>query len=90
MAGAGKVEIADRLVRILRKARYMLSADVRQHKVYAGAGRPGRYTLSKDPQAMVAYDGRPGGITVPHVDAYGDLPIELRLRALGLHDTSPH
>jgi putative DNA primase/helicase len=44
--------------------RYALSADVQQHKVYAGAGRPGRYTLSKD--AMTAYDGAPGGITTPH------------------------
>jgi hypothetical protein len=88
MAGAGKVAVVDRLVRILRKARYTLSADVRQHKVYAGVGRPGRYVLSKDPH-LVAYDGRPGGITTPHVDAYSALPIELRMRALGLHESGP-
>jgi hypothetical protein len=64
LAGAGKVDIIDRLVRVIRKARYTLSADVRQHKIYAGAGRPRRYTLSKD--AMTAYDGSPGGITTPH------------------------
>jgi hypothetical protein len=84
MAGAGKVVIIDRLVRILRKARYTLSADYKQHKVYVGTGRPGRYVLSKDPQAMAAYDGSPGGITTPHVDA---LPTELRMRALGLHES---
>jgi hypothetical protein len=64
LGGAGKVEIIDRLVQILRKARYTLSADWKQHKIYAGAGRRGRYTLSKD--AMTAYDGAPGGITTPH------------------------
>jgi len=58
---------------ILRKARYPLSADWKQHKVYAGTGRAGRYVLSKDPQAMVAYDG---------------LPLELRMRALGLHENA--
>jgi hypothetical protein len=87
LAGAGKVEIADRLVWILRKPRYALSADYKQHKAYTGVGRPGRYTLSKDPQAMAAYDGSPGGITTPYVDAYGALPLELRVYALGLHET---
>jgi hypothetical protein len=76
MAGAGKVAVVDRLVRLIRP-RYRLSADVKQHTVYAGASRPGRYILSKDPQAMVAHDGRPGGITTPHVDAYSKLPLEL-------------
>jgi hypothetical protein len=88
LAGAGGVEIVDRLVRILRKVRYQLSADWKQHQLYAGTGAPARYTLSKDPQAMVAYDGSPGGITTPHVDAHSVLPLELRLRALGLHENA--
>jgi hypothetical protein len=68
MAGAGKVDIADRLVQILRRARYTLSADWKQHKAYTGVGRAGRYTLSTDPKAMEACDGSPGGITTPHVE----------------------
>jgi hypothetical protein len=88
LAGAGGVEIVDRLVRILRKARYVLAADVKQHKAYTGVGRAGRFTLSKDPKALAAHDGSPGGITTPHLDAYSELPIELRMLALGLHDTS--
>jgi hypothetical protein len=88
MAGAGKVDVVDRLVRLIRP-RYRLSADVRQHPVYAGTGRAGRYTLSKDPKAMAPHDGSPGGITTPHLDAYSALPRELRMRALGLHDTNP-
>jgi hypothetical protein len=79
LAGAGKVVVDT----ILRRARYPLSADWKRHKAYTGTGRPGRYTLSKDPQAMVAYDGSPGGITT---DAYSALPLELRMRALGLHE----
>jgi hypothetical protein len=31
-------------------------------------GRPGRYALSPDPQAMAPYDGSPGGVTTPHVE----------------------
>ena len=83
LAGAGGVKIVDHLVRILRKVRYQLAADVKQHQVYAGTGRAGRFILSKDPKAMTAYDGSPGGIT----DAHSALPLELRMRALGLHDT---
>jgi putative DNA primase/helicase len=86
MAGAGKVEIADRLVWILHKVRYPLSPDWHQHKAYTGVGRPGRYSLSKDPGAMTAYAGQPGGITTPYVDAYSALPTELRMYALGLHE----
>jgi hypothetical protein len=88
LAGAGKVEIADRLVWILRKARYTLSPDWRQHKAYTGVGRPGCYVLSKDPQAMAAYAGHPGGVTTPYVDAYSALPLELRMRALRLHEAN--
>jgi hypothetical protein len=83
LAGAGKVVVDT----ILRKARYPLSPDYKQHKAYTSTGRPGRYTLAKDYQSMPTYDGSPGGVTVPHVDAYSALPLELRLRALGLHDT---
>jgi hypothetical protein len=84
LAGGGRVEIVDSLIQILRKARYTLSADVKQHKQYAGTGRPGRFTLSKEPQAMTAYDGSPGGITTQ----YAKLPIVLRMQALGLHETA--
>ena len=87
MAGNGGLDVVDRLVQILRKARYVLAADVKQHQVHAGAGRAVRYILSKDPKAMAPYDGSPGGITTPHLD-YSKLPTELRLRALGLHDTN--
>jgi hypothetical protein len=48
LAGTSKLAIIDHLVRVLRKARYTLSADVKQHKEYVGAGRPGRFVLSKD------------------------------------------
>jgi hypothetical protein len=87
MAGAGTLGVVDRLIRILRP-RYTLSADYKQHPTYTGTGRPGRYTLSKDPRALVAYDGSPGagGVTTPHVDAHSVLPLELRMYALGLHD----
>jgi hypothetical protein len=34
---------------------------------------------------MTAYDGSPGGI----VDAHSALPLELRMRALGLHESGP-
>jgi hypothetical protein len=84
MAGAGGLDVVDRLVRILRKARFTLSADVAQHEEYVGTGRPGRYVLSKDPKAMTAYDASPGGI----VDAHSALPPELRLRALDLHEAA--
>jgi hypothetical protein len=86
LAGAGKVEIADRLVWILRKARYTLSPDWRRQKAYTEVGRPRRYVLSKDPSAMAAYDGSPGEVTTPD-EAYSGLPLELRMRALGLHGT---
>jgi putative DNA primase/helicase len=79
LAGTSKLAIVDSLVRILREARYTLSADVKQHKEYVGTGRPGRYTLSKD--AMTAYDGAPDGALTPHVNAYSALPLELRMRA---------
>jgi hypothetical protein len=55
-------------------------------KTYVGTGRPGRYARSKDPQAMTAYARQPGGITRSYAEAYGKLPIELRMRALGLHE----
>jgi putative DNA primase/helicase len=67
MVGAGKVVIVDRLVQVLRRrARYVLSADCRQRKVYAGGRPPGPLRLVQgDPQALAAYDGSPGGITTP-------------------------
>jgi hypothetical protein len=75
MAGAGKVVIVDRLVQVLRRARYVLSADYKQHKIYTGTGRPGRYVFSKDPQAIAAYDGSPGGERASNV-------FELRTKRL--------
>jgi hypothetical protein len=63
-------------------ARYTLSDNL--HPTYTGTGAPGRFALSTDPQSMVAHDGRPGGITTPHEK----LPLELRLYALGLHETN--
>jgi hypothetical protein len=65
-----------------RAARYTLSNN--QHPTYTGTGALGRFALSTDPQAMVAHDGRPGGIITPHEK----LPLELRLYALGLHETN--
>ena len=88
LAGTSKLAIIDHLVRVLRKARYTLSADVKQHKEYVGTGRSGRFTLSKDPQAMTAYDGAPGGAPTPHVDAHSALSLELRTRALDLHEAA--
>jgi len=45
LAGTSKLAIIDHLVRVLRKARYTLSADVKQHKEYVGTGRSGRFNL---------------------------------------------
>jgi hypothetical protein len=77
-------QLFDRAAKHPWRRRYTLSADVKQHKEYVGTTRLRRFTLSEDPQAMTAYDGSPGGIT----DAHSALPLELRMRALGLHEAA--
>jgi putative DNA primase/helicase len=89
MAGASKVDVGAEVLKAAPRAkpRYTLSPNYQQQPTYTGNGRAGRYALAKDCQNLPAYTGQPGGITTPAVEAYSALSLELRLLALGLHET---
>jgi hypothetical protein len=89
MAGGSKVAVGADVLKAAERAapkpRYMLSN--KQQPTYNGTGRAGRYTLINGYQSAPTYTGSPGGITTPIAGAYSALPLELRLLALGLHET---